>query len=283
MGIHTDLLKFYNVSKTRGWAILAENSQADDRKLKNNPERPETRGRKPLLSARQLKQADRFLQDAGWDARVLTWEQLAHKLDFGVSGRTMKRALGSLDYRKCIACTEGWVSARNAEKRRDDEKHFESAHTWAAVGHKFKSALSFYNVPGNKNGNLTLTVYRDQIPEPLVKPWLDRGDRFILEEDNDSGHGGGSKNNIVVRWKEKHELDHYFNCSLSADLSPIENCWQPPKQYMKKYPYWDEFEKRELAHEGWQMVSQDFINERVGSMLKRLQTCLEMDGRMTGY
>ncbi|KAF1946295.1 hypothetical protein EJ02DRAFT_496461 [Clathrospora elynae] len=143
--------------------------------------------------------------------------------------------------------------------------------------------MYFYKVPGNKNGKLSLKVYRDQILEPIVKPWLERGDSFILEEDNDSGHGGGSSSNIVAAWKRKYGLDSYFNCSNSPDLAPIENCWQPPKQYLKRFPHWDEFETRELAHEAWQSISQKFINERVDSMPQRLQDCIEMEGRMTGY
>ncbi|KAF1938862.1 hypothetical protein EJ02DRAFT_498537 [Clathrospora elynae] len=78
---------------------------------------PEKRGRKPLLSPKQVREADRFLQDVGWDAHVLTWEQLANELDFGVSGWTLKRALGSLDYHKCMACVKGWVSKRSAKMR----------------------------------------------------------------------------------------------------------------------------------------------------------------------
>jgi hypothetical protein len=39
-------------------------------------------------------------------------------------------------------------------------------------------------------------AYIDQILEPVVKPWLDAGEHFVLEEDGDSGHGLG-KNNIV--------------------------------------------------------------------------------------
>jgi hypothetical protein len=48
---------------------------------------------------------------------LLTWEQLAHELDFGISGSTMKRAMRSMDYHKCVACTKGWVSKRVAKKR----------------------------------------------------------------------------------------------------------------------------------------------------------------------
>jgi hypothetical protein len=129
---------------------------------------------------------------------------------------------------------------------------------------------------------MSLRVYRDAILEPIVKPWLDRGDDFVLEEDNDSGHGTG-KSNIVRTWKRKNRLNSYFNCPSSPDLSPIENCWQPPKQFLKKFPHWDEFETRELVTEGWGNISQKFINERVNSMPQRLQDCIDMEGEMTGY
>lgn len=76
----------------------------------------------------------------------------------------------------------------------------------------------------------------------------------MLEEDNDSGHGLG-KSNIVRTWKQKHGLQYYFNCHSSPDLAPIENAWQPAKQYVKKFPYWDEQDTRELAIEGWDRVT----------------------------
>ena len=53
--LHTDLFNFYRVSKTCGWAILAEESEANDRRLQNNLEKPKTRGRKPLLSPKQIR------------------------------------------------------------------------------------------------------------------------------------------------------------------------------------------------------------------------------------
>ena len=39
-------------------------------------------------------------------------------------------------------------------------------------------------------------VYINQILEPVVKPWIQSGQDFVLKEDDDSGHGTGS-NNIV--------------------------------------------------------------------------------------
>jgi hypothetical protein len=165
-----------------------------------------------------------------------------------------------------------------------DEKEWETCHIWGAVGYNFKRDLTFYKTPGNKNGKLSLSVYRDQILEAVIKPWLKETEpHFILEEDNDSGHGGGSASNIVATWKKKNKLDHYFNHPSSPDLAPIENCWQVMKQHLKKYPHWDQFEVRDLAREGWSHASSEFINERINSFPQRLQDCIEIEGRMTGY
>jgi hypothetical protein len=107
------------------------------------------------------------------------------------------------------------------EKPAPEEKHLRRLHCWAAVGHDFKSLLIWYDVPRNGNGKMTLQVYRDQILEPMVGEWLRSGERFVLEEDNGSGHGT-SKNNIVRTWKEDHGLESFFNYASSPDFVPIE-------------------------------------------------------------
>ena len=140
------------------------------------------------------------------------------------------------------------------------EKTRKRMHCWAAVGFNFKSDIIFYDVPGNSNGKMTHQVYIDSILEPVVKPWLDRDDDFVLEEDGDSGHGTGRTRIAVKKCKEDH---HYFNCASSPDMSPIENCWQPIKQHVRKYPHWDDATLKELIRASWDRVSQEFINENV--------------------
>lgn len=163
------------------------------------------------------------------------------------------------------------------------EKDQKRKHCWAAVGYNFKSDIYFYDVPSNSNGKMTHQVYIDSILEPVVKPWLERGDDFVLEEDGDSGHGTGKTRNIVKKWKADHHLKHYFNCASSPDLAVIENCWQPVKQHVRKYPHWDDDTLEALIREGWSGVSQEFINERVRSMPERLKEVIKAHGAMTGY
>ena len=141
----------------------------------------------------------------------------------------------------------------------------------------------FYDVPSNTNGKMSQRVYIDQILKPVVKPWLEAGHDFVLEEDGDSGHGPSRKHNIVKAWKKENKLESYFNCASSPGLAPIENCWLPPKQHLNKYPHWDDATTKELILEGWGQVSQDFINERVLSMLERLRNVIERKGYMVGH
>ena len=129
---------------------------------------------------------------------------------------------------------------------------------------------------------MSQSVYRDKILEPIVKPWLAESS-FILEEDGDSGHGFGSTKNTVAVWKRQNQLKYYKNYPGSPDLSPIENCWLPPKQYYKKWPKWDDFGSRELIQEGWERYIQPYINAQVLSMPQRLKDVLKLDGQMTGW
>lgn len=125
-------------------------------------------------------------------------------------------------------------------------------------------------------------VYRDHILEPVIKPWMAKK-TFVLEENGDSGHGYGSKGNIVAIWKQENDLAWYKDSPRSPDLTPIENCWLPPKQYSKKFPKWDDFSTRDLICEGWERCTQSYINHQIYSMPQRLNDVLELDGGMTGW
>jgi hypothetical protein len=59
---------------------------------------------------------------------------------------------------------------------------------------------------------MSFKVYKDHILEPIIKPWLDSGADFVLEEDRDFGLGTG-KGNIVRTLKATHRLESYFNYS----------------------------------------------------------------------
>ena len=78
-------------------------------------------------------------------------------------------------------------------------------------------------------------------------------------------------------------LEHYFICGHSPDLGAIENCWQMPKAFTKKYPHLDDETLKELIVEGWAHVLQRFIDEMVGEISKRLREVRDGKAKMTGY
>ena len=184
--------------------------------------------------------------------------------------------------RACPSCIQQVLLEPSKEERNAKRKHF-----WAAVSYDFKSDLTFYDVPGNKNDKMSQQVYIDSILNPVVKSWLEEAKRndyeFTLEEDEDSEHDP-DKSNIVRTWKQKHDLDYYFNCSGSPDLAPIENCWQGPKTWLKRVPHWDDETTESLLVEGWkEHMPKRKINEHMRSMPKRLHDVIELAGQMTGY
>ena len=170
------------------------------------------------------------------------------------------------------------------EKREPPARDLKRVHAWAAVGWNFKSPLYWYDIPGNTNGKMSLQVYRDQILEPVVGQWLREGHSFVLEEDNDSGHGTG-KANIVRTWKRQNGLDYFFNCASSPDIPPIEKAWIASKEAVRAKECWDDSTLKELAEEGHAGLSQATINawvDEVPTIFKRIldPNC---DGKMTAY
>ena len=332
----TDVFSFFQVTERTGWRTISKD-RPSARTRHNDPTLSETRGRNPKISKAQIKRMDDFIQNQGFEARILTWKQLAEACEIeGPSERTIQRAMGnSMHYSKCIACQKAWVSPSAARNRLhfaiemlrkyptpeawrrvrfSDEVHFglgpqgklrvlrkpgerycsdciqetnepkdedrKRIHCWAAIGYNFKSEIVFYTTRSS-NGKMTQQDYITQILEVAVKPWIERGDDFVLEEDGDSSHGPADNNNIVRQWKKKHGLEFYFNCAQSPDLAPIENSWQPTKAHTRRHAHWDDATLQELILEGWDGVSQEWINRRIDSMPTRLQEVIDREGKLS--
>ncbi|KAK4034025.1 hypothetical protein C8A01DRAFT_49492 [Parachaetomium inaequale] len=242
---------FHGVSHTASYRILGEPRDLDPRTFHSNY--LESRGRKKKLDQQALKQTERCIDKGGFDGRTLPWEAIpaAAGLDIEVSARTGPqgkiRVLRRPWERFCPDCI--------VEKEAPAEKDLRRLHCWAAVGYDFKSPLVWYD------------VYRDQILEPMVAPWLKAGYSFVLEEDNDSGYSRKKGSNIVTKWKRENSLESYFNCPLSLDFVPIE------KDAIVK----------ELAEEGWDALKQESINRWVDQVPQILKSCIDSEGAMTGH
>ena len=47
----------------------------------------------------------------------LTWSQLGYEIGLDCNGRTIQRAMGTMDYHKCLSCRRGWVNNKIAAHR----------------------------------------------------------------------------------------------------------------------------------------------------------------------
>ena len=111
---------------------------------------------------------------------------------------------------------------------------------------------------------------------------------YVLEQDGASGHGGSEgpearcRNPMAKRFMDRG-VETFFNYHDSPDLVPIETSWQGPKQYQRKCPHWDHETLRELFREGWDRVSQPYINKSVLSMPERLRDIQRLKGGKTSW
>ena len=164
----------------------------------------------------------------------------------------------------------------------DPEQSQKCFHCWAMIEWNYKGSLMFYEVSGNTNNKMTMSVYIN-ILEQHVLPLLERGDIFILEEDGDSGHGRANNNNIVRQWKQHHGLQYYFNAPQSPDLAPIENCWQPTKGYIDREDHLSDEVLKAWIIESWNQLPMSFINRQILTMHDRMKAVITGRGKRTAY
>ncbi|KAL0933239.1 HMG box protein [Colletotrichum truncatum] len=167
----------------------------------------------------------------------------------------------------------------NLEERQEpDESERKAIYCWAAIGYGFKSSLVWYEVPTNQNGKMNQKVAIEAILEPHVKQRLQEaeaeGQYFVLEEDDESGHGPGLP--IKARtWKDTNGLDYFFDCPRNPELSPIENAWSIPKHWVRNTPDWDYETLKQLTEAVWQTIKPETIDRWIDSMPKRLNQVIE--------
>lgn len=171
---------------------------------------------------------------------------------------------------------------QNAEK---DQQHL---HAWAMVGWNFKSKLIWYtSSKSNNDGKMSQQTYIDTMLDPMVKPLLQSGDDFIMEEDRDAVYGlEGHKNNPLRQWREANRLQAYVNPAKSPDLTAIEDCLQSLRQKLTNagIESWDKESLMNRANNFWDNeLSYSFINRQIASMEARIHEVVDNEGQLVGH
>ena len=69
-----------------------------------------------LLNARDLRRIQRYVETS-WETRVASWAAIKRDLNLNVSASTIRRALKTLGYRRCIACPRPFINKEQAKRR----------------------------------------------------------------------------------------------------------------------------------------------------------------------
>lgn len=305
-----------------------------------DPNHKETRGRKKIFTNQDVRKIENFVWEAGLAGRELNWPTLLHNagIDADCSWRTIRGAIGTLQYRRCITCQTRFVCPSTAKRRLQDAtkalsqrpspeswrdirfsselrfavgsdgqarlirrpgerlcpqcvegigeqepepKLVKTLHVWAAIGSGFISDLSFYEVPQDPTGEIRQEMYRDEVLKKQVKPWIQVGHQFILEEDVELNIG--KKNTTVKAWKDEQGLRSSFSTLGSPDMTPIEDALKVLRERLIQQPSWDIIELKRAANETWNSVQArpEQVDAWVYSMPQRMRDVIAVEGRMT--
>ncbi|KAK4120605.1 hypothetical protein N657DRAFT_701208 [Parathielavia appendiculata] len=99
----SDVFKQFGVTHPTGWRYLREAESYGSRTY--HSAFPDRRGRKSKTSDRDLATIECFIESNDFDGRTVPYAALpaAAGLDLDVSARTVRRAVGSLDFRFYVA------------------------------------------------------------------------------------------------------------------------------------------------------------------------------------
>ena len=107
------IFRHFGLSRSQGYAAIVGPSMSK----KDDPEWEESRGRPSKLSSEVLARLETFL----WDQMSAnpTWADMVGeaRLDVALNPRTLRRAMGTLSYRRCLSCARNWTSAQTKVQR----------------------------------------------------------------------------------------------------------------------------------------------------------------------
>jgi hypothetical protein len=232
---------------------------------------------KPFLTSRSLAQRREYLQIRRyWTLQQWRTVRFSDEVHFGQGPKRKLKVIRKRGERYHSNCIQ-----KNMDNRKIKHKNDKRYHCWGAIGYNFKSDLVFYET-SNKWGKMTYEVYFEKVLKKEVQRWLDNGDTFILEEDQDSSHGV-NKDNPVRKWKEDAGLEYFFNASGSPDLAPIENIWRAEKQQINTFDHFDDDTLYKAINDAWKAISFDTINRYIDSMRQRMDSLSARNGDVTEF
>ena len=153
-----------------------------------------------------------------------------------------------------------------------------------------KHVSQYHNLQGKKSKNITLAEYRDVLGKTLLpqgrRIFCNQGRQdFVFQQDNDPSHK--RVQGILNAWNTDHMgqqvklLEDWPG--NSPDFNPIENVWAwvDSKVAQIKCHTFEEF--CSAVERTFASVPRSMLENLYGSMPRRMEECIEMDGHRTSY
>ena len=133
-----------------------------------------------------------------------------------------------------------------------------------------------------QNGTLTAVRYRDEILDPIVRPYAGAiGPHFILMDDNARPH----RAHLVDQYLDNESIERMEWPSRSPDLNPIEHVWDMIGRavYARVNPPCMLAELGQALQEEYDRIPQQKIRNLICSTRRRCQAVIDARGCHTRY
>nr|KAG5707944.1 hypothetical protein BaRGS_031675 [Batillaria attramentaria] len=145
---------------------------------------------------------------------------------------------------------------------------------WGAISVQGKTDLHVF-----WNGTLTAIRYRDEILDPVVRPYTGAiGPEFILMDDNARPHTA----RIVDQYLEEESMEWP---ARSPDLNPVEHVWDMIGRavHARVNPTRTLVQLGQALQQEWDQIPQQTIRNLICSMRRRCQAVIPARGGHTRY
>nr|KAG5695939.1 hypothetical protein BaRGS_017520 [Batillaria attramentaria] len=132
------------------------------------------------------------------------------------------------------------------------------------------------------NGTLTAIRYRDEILDPVVRPYAGAiGPEFILMDDNARPHSA----RIVDQYLEEESMELMEWPARSPDLNPIEHVWDMIGRAVRARvnPPRTLAQLGQALQQEWDQIPQQTIRNLICSMRRRCQAVISARGGHRQY
>lgn len=137
------------------------------------------------------------------------------------------------------------------------------------------------NVPGRGRGRgLTAQRYINEVLQPVVMPFIQQHLGMSFQQDNTRPHVA----RITLQYLRGRNVNFQADWpSLSADLYPIEHCWDYLKRRIKKLCLDNVDELRDAVRRQWHRIPLQYVHRLVNSMMRQVQAVIDARGAHTRY